>query len=227
MSTCGSTAPPGPGGLPGLWGRSSPRSTRSRSSATSATSGSGRGSAAPTRWSVRACAPGRVPQPGWCGHDPARQPRLLAGRILLDAGPGSPRGPLELVCTVSAFAWSTATGSSRGRGWKAGWRAGAFSGFSRLCPIPWLRCSIACSSRPTNAAAGESSSATTITPPVHRELPRRGRPRVDRPCPHTARRAESNPRLIVPGGWHVQSSYVKVDGSGAVSRRTDDALISR
>jgi len=39
---------------------------------------------------------------------------------------------------------------------------------------------------------------------------------------------ESNPRLIVPGGWHAQSSYVKVDDSGAVLViETDDALISR
>ncbi len=40
--------------------------------------------------------------------------------------------------------------------------------------------------------------------------------------------AESNPRLIVPGGWHEQSSYVKIDDSGAVLFvETDDALISR
>jgi UDP-2,3-diacylglucosamine hydrolase len=40
--------------------------------------------------------------------------------------------------------------------------------------------------------------------------------------------AESNPRLIVPGGWHVQSSYVKVDDSGAVLFvAADDALVSR
>lgn len=39
---------------------------------------------------------------------------------------------------------------------------------------------------------------------------------------------ESHPRLIVPGGWHGQSSYVKVDDSGAVLVvETDDALISR
>ena len=38
--------------------------------------------------------------------------------------------------------------------------------------------------------------------------------------------AESNPRLIVPGGWHEQSSYVKVDDSGAaLFVETDDALI--
>jgi UDP-2,3-diacylglucosamine hydrolase len=40
--------------------------------------------------------------------------------------------------------------------------------------------------------------------------------------------AESNPRLIVPGGWHEQSSYVRVDDSGALLVvETDDALIRR
>jgi UDP-2,3-diacylglucosamine hydrolase len=39
--------------------------------------------------------------------------------------------------------------------------------------------------------------------------------------------AESTPRLIVPGGWHVQSSYVKIDDSGVtLVVETDDVLIS-
>jgi UDP-2,3-diacylglucosamine hydrolase len=39
--------------------------------------------------------------------------------------------------------------------------------------------------------------------------------------------AESNPRLIVPGGWHEQSSYVRIDDSGvALLVETDDVLIS-
>jgi UDP-2,3-diacylglucosamine hydrolase len=40
--------------------------------------------------------------------------------------------------------------------------------------------------------------------------------------------ARSNPRLIVLGGWHTQSSYLKIDESGAsLIVETDDALISR
>jgi UDP-2,3-diacylglucosamine hydrolase len=40
--------------------------------------------------------------------------------------------------------------------------------------------------------------------------------------------AESVPRLIVPGSWHMQSSYVKIDGSGvALIVETDDVLVSR
>jgi UDP-2,3-diacylglucosamine hydrolase len=39
---------------------------------------------------------------------------------------------------------------------------------------------------------------------------------------------EMDPRLVVPGGWHVQSSYVKIDESGAaLFAETDDALIAR
>jgi len=40
--------------------------------------------------------------------------------------------------------------------------------------------------------------------------------------------AASTPRLIVLGGWQVQSSYLKIDDSGAsLIVETDDALISR
>ena len=40
--------------------------------------------------------------------------------------------------------------------------------------------------------------------------------------------AGSDPRLIVLGGWHTQSSYLKIDESGAsLIVETDDALISR
>jgi UDP-2,3-diacylglucosamine hydrolase len=40
--------------------------------------------------------------------------------------------------------------------------------------------------------------------------------------------AGSNPRLIVLGSWHAQSSYAKIDASGAsLIVETDDALISR
>jgi UDP-2,3-diacylglucosamine hydrolase len=39
---------------------------------------------------------------------------------------------------------------------------------------------------------------------------------------------ESVPRLIVPGSWHTQSSYVKIDDSGVLLIiETDDVLISR
>jgi UDP-2,3-diacylglucosamine hydrolase len=38
---------------------------------------------------------------------------------------------------------------------------------------------------------------------------------------------ESNPRLIVLGSWHTQSSYLRIDGSGAaLIVETDDALIT-
>jgi UDP-2,3-diacylglucosamine hydrolase len=37
----------------------------------------------------------------------------------------------------------------------------------------------------------------------------------------------SNPRLIVPGGWHARASYVKIDDTGAsLIIETDQALIS-
>jgi UDP-2,3-diacylglucosamine hydrolase len=40
--------------------------------------------------------------------------------------------------------------------------------------------------------------------------------------------ADRAPRLIVPGSWHEQSSYVKIDDSGAaLIVDTDDVLISR
>ena len=40
--------------------------------------------------------------------------------------------------------------------------------------------------------------------------------------------AESTPRLIVPGGWQTQSSYVKIDDSGAaLCVETDQALVAR
>jgi UDP-2,3-diacylglucosamine hydrolase len=40
--------------------------------------------------------------------------------------------------------------------------------------------------------------------------------------------AESNPRLVVLGGWHGQSSYLRIDESGAaLIVETDGALISR
>jgi UDP-2,3-diacylglucosamine hydrolase len=40
--------------------------------------------------------------------------------------------------------------------------------------------------------------------------------------------ADRAPRLIVPGSWHEQSSYVKIDGSGAaLIVETDDVLISQ
>jgi UDP-2,3-diacylglucosamine hydrolase len=39
--------------------------------------------------------------------------------------------------------------------------------------------------------------------------------------------AESSPRLIVPGGWHRQSSYLRIDDSGAALLvETDDVLIN-
>jgi UDP-2,3-diacylglucosamine hydrolase len=38
----------------------------------------------------------------------------------------------------------------------------------------------------------------------------------------------SDPRLVVLGGWHAQSSYLRIDDSGAsLIVETDDALISR
>jgi UDP-2,3-diacylglucosamine hydrolase len=40
--------------------------------------------------------------------------------------------------------------------------------------------------------------------------------------------AGSDPRMVVLGGWHEQSSYLKIDDSGAaLIVETDDALISR
>ena len=93
----------------------------------------------------------------------------------------------------------------------------------------WLRCSIGYSSRRTNAGDCESSAGTTIVFLQYTASCRGAADLVLIGHVHTPLdAAESNPRLIVPGGWHGQSSYVKVDDSGAVLVvETDDALISR
>ena len=83
-------------------------------------------------------------------HDSSLGPFYAAPR------PGPPRGAARASrCTVCGFAWSTATGSSRGGAGKRGWRAGAFSGcfqalagsrgFAARSPAPVVA---------TNAAAG-------------------------------------------------------------------------